>query len=177
MTEYWPYTELMTRQAGKANMTDKVIETLLEQDDFVAGKDWHRRSYAAGSVIFDMGEESDNVYLILSGEVQATGSAQTSDGKQLKPSFKTFSVGELFGEMVLFDQLPRSAMVSAVHDTEVAEINGQALLDYMDRHPEQGYRILSCIVTSLVSRLRETNEKLFSVYSWGLKAHGIDKHL
>lgn len=158
-------------------MTNKVIETLLEQDDFIQERDWYRRRYTAGSVIFNMGDESNNVYLILSGEVQATGSAQTSDGKELKPSFKTFVEGELFGEMVLFDQLPRSAMVSAIDDTEVAEINGQALLDYMDSHPEQGYRILSCIVTSLVSRLRETNEKLFSVYSWGLKAHGIDKHL
>ncbi|MDH5182596.1 MAG: cyclic nucleotide-binding domain-containing protein [Gammaproteobacteria bacterium] len=158
-------------------MKNTVIETLLEQDDFMQGRDWNKRHYPAGSVIFKMGDESNNVYLILSGEVQATGRAQTSDGKELKPSFKTFDEGELFGEMVLFDRLPRSAMVSVIRDAEVAEINGQALLDYMDKHPEQGYLILSHIVTSLVSRLRETNEKLFSVYSWGLKAHGIDKHL
>ncbi|MDH5360199.1 MAG: cyclic nucleotide-binding domain-containing protein [Gammaproteobacteria bacterium] len=158
-------------------MTSKVIETLLEQDDFLQGRDWHRRSYTAGSVIFNMGDESNNVYLILKGQVQATGSAQTSDGKELKPSFKTFYEGEIFGEMVLFDQLPRSAMVSTVLDTEVAEIDGAALLEFMEQHPEQGYRILSYIVSSLVSRLRDTNEKLFSVYSWGLKAHGIDKHL
>lgn len=164
-------------EVGMDGMTNKVIETLLQQDDFIQGRDWDKRRYTATSVIFNMGDESNNVYLILSGEVQATGRAQTSDGKELKPSFKTFSTGEMFGEMVLFDQLPRSAMVSALKDTEVAEINGQALLDYMDKHPEQGYHILSHIVTSLVSRLRETNEKLFSVYSWGLKAHGIDKHL
>lgn len=158
-------------------MTSKVIETLLQQDDFLQGQDWHQRSYSAGSVIFNMGDESNNVYLILEGQVQATGSAKTRDGKELKPSFKTFTQGEIFGEMVLFDQLPRSAMVSAIVDTEVAEINGAALMAYMDQHPEQGYHILSYIVSSLVGRLRETNEKLFSVYSWGLKAHGIDKHL
>jgi len=158
-------------------MANEVIKALLAQEDFQHGRDWQKRLYPAGSVIFNLGEESRKVYLMLSGEVKASGHVQTSEGKELKPSFKTFVEGEVFGEMVLFDHLPRSAMVSAVTDTEVAEIDGQSLLDYMDAHPEQGYRILSAIVRSLVGRLRDTNEKLFSLYSWGLKAHGIDKHL
>ena len=83
----------------------------------------------------------------------------------------------MFGELVLFDELPRSARVATVEETEVIEFDGDELLAYMERHPEQGYRILKYIVRSLVSRLRRTNEKLFSLYSWGLKAHGIDKHL
>jgi CRP/FNR family cyclic AMP-dependent transcriptional regulator len=157
--------------------SDNPIMSLLSDTDFIEGQGWHRRHYPAYSVIFEQGDESRSVYFIVDGSVQASGSAKTTDGKELKPSFTTLEAGELFGELVLFDELPRSARVATVEETEVIEFDGDELLAYMERHPEQGYRILKYIVRSLVSRLRRTNEKLFSLYSWGLKAHGIDKHL
>jgi CRP-like cAMP-binding protein len=150
---------------------------LLSDEDFPEGKGWHRRRFPSYTVIFEQSDESRGVYYIISGRVQASGSAKTKDGKELKPTFTTLEAGELFGELVLFDELPRSARVATIDETEVIELDGDELLAYMDRNPEQGYRILKYIVRSLVSRLRHTNEKLFSLYSWGLKAHGIDKHL
>lgn len=157
--------------------SDNPIMSLLSETDFIEGQGWHRRHFSPYSVIFEQGAESRSVYFIVTGRVQASGSAKTNDGKELKSSFTTLEAGELFGELVLFDELPRSVRVATIEETEVIEIDGDELLAYMDRHPEQGYRILKYIIRSLVSRLRLTNEKLFSLYSWGLKAHGIDKHL
>lgn len=159
------------------NMTDNPILQLLSDKDFPEGKGWHRRHYPAYAVIFEQDDESRSVFYIVSGRVQASGSAKTNDGKELKPSFTTLEAGELFGELVLFDELPRSARVATIDETELIELDGDALLAYMEGKPEQGYQILKYIVRSLVSRLRHTNKKLFSLYSWGLKAHGIDKHL
>lgn len=160
-----------------SDMTENPILQLLSDKDFPEGRGWHRRRYPAYTVIFDQDDQSRGVYYIVSGRVQASGSAKTNDGKELKPSFTTLEAGELFGELVLFDELPRSARVATVDETEVIELDGDELLAYMERNPERGYQILKYIVRSLVSRLRHTNEKLFSLYSWGLKAHGIDKHL
>lgn len=158
-------------------LTDNPIMKLIADKDFPEGKGWQRRHYPSYTVIFEQDDESRGVYFILSGRVQASGSAKTNDGKELKPSFTTLEAGELFGELVLFDDLPRSARVATIDETEVIEIDGDALLAYMERKPEQGYQLLKYIVRSLVSRLRHTNEILFTLYSWGLKAHGIDKHL
>lgn len=160
-----------------ATESDNPILKLLEDPEFVEGRDWHRREFPGYTVIFDKDDESRGVYYIVSGRVQASGSAKTNSGRELRPSFTTLGPGELFGELVLFDELPRSARVATIDESELIELDGDALLRFMDHKPELGYLILKHIVRSLVSRLRHTNDKLFSLYSWGLKAHGIDKHL
>ncbi|MBD3669864.1 MAG: cyclic nucleotide-binding domain-containing protein [Gammaproteobacteria bacterium] len=157
--------------------TEHPMLALLKETDFLEGEAWHRRHFPANVVIFEQGEVSRSLFLVVSGRIEASGSARMHDGKELKPSFTAFTAGDLFGELTLFDELPRSARVATVEDSEVIEFNGDALFEFMERHPEQGYRILYHITRSLVSRLRVTNEKLFSLYAWGLKAHGIDKHL
>ena len=77
-----------------SDMTENPILQLLSDKDFPEGRGWHRRRYPAYTVIFDQDDQSRGVYYIVSGRVQASGSAKTNDGKELKPSFTTLEAGQ-----------------------------------------------------------------------------------
>jgi CRP-like cAMP-binding protein len=62
--------------------------------------------YEAGQVIFNQGDQGDCMYVILEGDVRIETTDRLID---------TISEGEIFGEMALVDDSPRSA--SAVADS------------------------------------------------------------
>jgi hypothetical protein len=47
----------------------------------------------------------------------------------------------------------------------------------MDRHPAVGLKTLREFYGALISRLRKSNQRVESLFAWGLRAHGIDKHI
>ena len=138
---------------------------------------WQHRRYAEHELIIRQGECSGNLYLVLSGSVRVMGNVLLDGQRRVQPGFGDLGTGEVFGELALFDDLPHSASVMAITDCEIAVIDGKRLLSHLDQHPQQGYSVLKNLGCTMVQRLRKTNDKLFSVFAWGLKAHGIDKHL
>lgn len=70
--------------------------------------------YAAGEEIFHDGDMGRHAYIIESGKVEVSVS---TDGK--KVVLAKLGEGELFGEMSMIDEAPRSATVMAIEDTEV----------------------------------------------------------
>lgn len=158
-------------------MPKTIIENLLQSDDFPEGECWQEVKFPAQSEVISKGEESDKLYFILEGEVRVSGNIEMDDGREFHPGFTTLGKGEIFGELVLFDNLPRSATVETVIDSRLAIIDGHCLMDYMQQNKEIGFDIVMAMIKSLVGRLRQTNEQLFAIYAWGLKMHDIDKHL
>lgn len=77
-------------------------------------KNLHREIYPAGEVIFKEGDSGDSAYIIEEGRVEVSlGDSQRSQiGK-----------GELFGEIALIDQQPRSATARAVDNTVLIPIS------------------------------------------------------
>lgn len=150
---------------------------LLENPDFVEGVYWQRQRIEANKVIVHEGERGRQVYLILSGQVRVVGSVDLDEHARIRPGFSELSAGDLFGELAAFDDEPRSATVVAVSDVELAVIDGEALLRFLDAHTELGYAITRELISTLVVRLRKANQRVFSLFSWGLKSHGIDDHL
>lgn len=158
-------------------MPKTIIENLLQREDFPQGECWQEISFPAQAEIISRGEESTSLYFILEGEVRVTGNVETMDGREIHPGFTTLGQGEIFGELVLFDSLPRSASVVTVDESRIAVINGQCLMEYMQRNKEVGFDIVMTITRAMAARLRQTNEQLFAIYAWGLKMHDIDKYL
>lgn len=70
------------------------------------------KKYAAGEEIFRMGDRGHNAYFIESGNVEVS---ITRDGGKIV--IAELGVGELFGEMSMIDDAPRSATVTATEDT------------------------------------------------------------
>jgi hypothetical protein len=84
-------------------------------------------SYPAGSTILAQGDRSDRFYVICSGEVEVT-----QDGRVLRVQ----SAGDFFGEIGLLRDVPRTATVTALADTEVLTLDRADFLAAVTRVQE-----------------------------------------
>jgi CRP-like cAMP-binding protein len=110
------------------------------------------RRYEAGEVVFREGDEGDTCYIVRRGLARAI--RQHSDGRSITLSH--FGPGDIFGELAMFDDEPRSATVDVIEDTEVIGIPGRDMQRLMREHPEIAVKLTS----ALAKRLRATNERL-----------------
>lgn len=104
-----------------------------------------------GQRIFAEGEASDGMYLIRKGEVLVY---LEKGGTEVK--LASLGSGAMIGEMSLFDKKPRSASARATADTEVTKITNDDFGKLMKQIPKW----LVGLMSSLSTRLRETNERL-----------------
>lgn len=73
------------------------------------------RDYAAGEVLVRQGEPGAGLFIIVSGRVQVTQHNENATSQAIS----TAGPGDVFGEMALLDEQPRSATVTAVEPTHV----------------------------------------------------------
>jgi CRP-like cAMP-binding protein len=158
-------------------MSKSVIEEILFHSGFPQGDCWQREEYEANTEIIKQGESSSLLYFLEEGTVRVLGRVDIDDKRQVSPGVCDIQGGELFGELVLFDDEPRSASVVAVTNAKVIAIDGNKLMDFLEREPVLGIKFLKQLMTKMVGRLRHTNSKIFSLFAWGLKAHSVDRHL
>jgi CRP/FNR family cyclic AMP-dependent transcriptional regulator len=160
---------------GDVAMNDSLYE-LLQDPRFPEHRAWHKKAFRAKETLLQEGEASRDLYLVLSGCVRVMKQVKLDDDRRLRPGFSDLKERETFGEMCLFEQDARSASVVAVSDCEVAVIDGGALIEFLDAHPELGYRVLKDLMQTVANRLRKANERVTGLFAWGLKSHGLDEH-
>jgi len=107
--------------------------------------------YANGEVIFNEGERGEVMFVIQSGRVAI--SKQTSSGPL---TIATLGPGEIFGEMSLFDKLPRSATAASEGEARVLSIDKQKLFSTINHDPTLVFKILE----TMSHRIRKLNENL-----------------
>jgi len=103
-----------------------------------------------GSIVFAEGEPGDSLFIILDGKVKIVRRA--SDGRENVLS--VMGPSDQFGELSIFDPGPRTATATALTDVSLAKMSQQALLPWIDAHPEIGVQLLRV----LARRLRRTND-------------------
>ena len=111
------------------------------------------RSFSKGDVIFKEGDSSDFAYIIKNGKVDIT--------KQITGTKETFKIatlgtGEVFGEMGIVSEKPRSATVTAINDVTVSEISYEDFMGILINNPHEGIKYLRV----LFERLRETTTNI-----------------
>ncbi|MDH5230144.1 MAG: cyclic nucleotide-binding domain-containing protein [Gammaproteobacteria bacterium] len=153
------------------------LDAILEHPDFRQGDCWQEAAYPANHTIFSEGELSKTIYFIVEGQCRAVGHVDIGKDKQVNPGVYELKEGDIFGELAVFDELPRSTSVLSLDSVRLIEIDGDKLTDFLQKHPSLGYAIMNALVVMLVKRLRASNKKIFSLFAWGLKAHSIDDHL
>ncbi len=110
------------------------------------------RRFAAGEVVFREGDAGDTCYVMRVGVARAI--RQHQDGRSI--TLAHFVAGDIFGELAMFDDEPRSATVDVIEDTEVLAIAGRDMQRLVGEHPEIGLKL----TIALAQRLRATNERL-----------------
>jgi CRP/FNR family transcriptional regulator, cyclic AMP receptor protein len=103
-----------------------------------------------GERLFTEGDDGDKLYIILSGKIKLTRAAP--DGRENLQS--VHGPGEMFGELSLFDPVPRTASATAVTDAQLAGLAHDALRAWLATRPEVAMHLLQ----ALAQRLRRINE-------------------
>jgi CRP/FNR family transcriptional regulator, cyclic AMP receptor protein len=109
-----------------------------------------------GSLIFRHGDPGEKLYVILEGKVRISRQVPGMGEEALA----VLGPGQMFGEMALLDESPRSADAH-VHETcRLLAVPRDGFDDLLFINKDLAYEVLWSIVRLLVSRLRETNDKL-----------------
>jgi CRP/FNR family transcriptional regulator, cyclic AMP receptor protein len=150
---------------------------ILQDPEFPEGRCWRRRAFHAHEVIVREGDSGRLMYLIERGSLRVSGRVELDDSRHIQPGLCDLGSGDLFGELSLFESHPRTASVVAIDEGSLLEIDSAALSTYLDACPELGYRVLKALFRVLTERLSRANERVEHLFAWGLRVHGIDKHL
>lgn len=107
------------------------------------------REFKDGEVIFSEGDPPGAVYIIISGEVEISRGVEDQKVVLAKRGWE-----EVFGEMALVDNNPRSATATALGDVKLYEISEHMFHDYLS----QLNPLILNVFSSLVTTIRELNE-------------------
>ena len=129
-----------------------LFEDLLEDDLKALSATLVPRTFAAGTMIINQGDAGSAMYIVESGDVNI----HLAGDESRRISLKDISRGEYFGELSLFDDLPRSASALATSDAVLLELQRGTLEDYLTHRP----RAAMAILRTMSERLRETNTLL-----------------
>jgi len=110
------------------------------------------------SVLFNQGDTSDSMFLVLSGELRAR---TVVSGKETILS--TFGPGDFFGDMALFDHGPRSADVVANVDSTLLKISSVSFDRLTREAPALATPFLQATARTLAARIRADNKRLTRV--------------
>jgi CRP-like cAMP-binding protein/sugar phosphate isomerase/epimerase len=107
------------------------------------------KTFDAGQIVIAEGDYGDGAYLILEGKAKAVTS---SDGDE-KIVLGEFDRGEIFGEMALIDNKPRSASVVTVTPCKFAFIEKEAFSKNIETRSNLSFRLMAFICLSLFKRI------------------------
>ena len=110
--------------------------------------DLHR--YAAGETIFNYGDPGHALYIIRSGEVEIY--VKNDQGEKI--ILETSQPGDVFGEVAMLDNVPRTAWVTAIGDVELLRLDRAHFEDYVRYYPPAALNLLSVAAR----RLRKSDE-------------------
>jgi CRP-like cAMP-binding protein len=109
------------------------------------------REFNDGDLIFMEGDDSREMYVVVSGEVVVTKKAAIGE-----ITLANLKKGDFVGEMSLLESLPRSATARAKGDTRLLAIQPGGFLLKIRRDPTFAFEMLQ----TLSRRIRVTNENL-----------------
>jgi CRP/FNR family cyclic AMP-dependent transcriptional regulator len=133
---------ILTEVAHLRELNDLERAALAERIDLLR--------YAAGDTIFNFGDPGNALYIVRTGEVEIF--VRNHEGEKI--ILETSRPGDIFGEVSMLDNGPRTAWVTAISEVEVLRIDRVHFLDYVQQYPPAALNLLSVAAR----RLRKTDE-------------------
>ena len=123
-----------------------------------------------GEVLFRDGDQGSEMFLVRSGTI-VISKPVTGRVEQV---LKRIGPGDFFGEMSLFDNLPRSATIQAETASLLLSLNGEDVDRLMQASPRAASHFFHRLVQEFIRRLRDTTDLVAEVTRWGLESTGLD---
>ena len=145
MTIQLKLNPLLLRQVPLfAAFSSQQIETLL---NYVQHK-----SYPRGVFVMQAGDETDSLYVILSGKVKVV--INDDQGREVILGF--MGAQDFFGEMGILDDQPRSASVYTLENCEMLRLSKEGFMTCVRENSE----VAMLVIRNLVKRLRAADRKI-----------------
>jgi CRP/FNR family transcriptional regulator len=111
-----------------------------------------RRELTRGDIIFNEGEDGAALYVIVKGKIKLARTAR--DGRENLLSL--LGVGDMLGELSVFDPGPRLSRARVVEDTIVYELSKEDLDAWLNDHLEMSKHMMR----ALAQRIRRTTNTM-----------------
>ncbi|WP_374357818.1 Crp/Fnr family transcriptional regulator [Chitinimonas sp.] len=112
----------------------------------------HRVELKSRATVFRQGDAADHCYVVLSGLLKVV--LVNEEGSETVLSL--LGPGTTFGEIALLDRQPRSATVSCHERSELAWIDRQSFVSFLDQHPY----VRDKLIVALCQRVRTLTERV-----------------
>jgi CRP-like cAMP-binding protein len=109
------------------------------------------KHYSKGTVLFNEGDEGEELYIIRSGKVAIRKRVPHGD-----IVVAVLEKGDFFGEMAMLEHIPRTAGAEMVEDGDLIVIDSEIFGDMVKSNPEIAVRMLR----KYSLRLRETTKQM-----------------
>jgi NitT/TauT family transport system permease protein len=125
-----------------------------------------RASYARDAVIYNVGDDADDIFIIVSGQVEHA----LEPGARARRPVKMLVAGDVCGWAALLEKYPhRLATAVCREPTEVVRVNGEKLLRILEADPDTGDVVMSRFATmitrdytvpDLIAQLRRIHRRI-----------------
>jgi CRP-like cAMP-binding protein len=139
------YRDVLARTDLFADAPPETIETLAAHG--------YERELVRGDTLFNEGDPPDSLYVVTRGRM-AIAIANPVDRRESVVAL--MEPGDLFGELGMLDDRPRSAMARALEPSSVLAVPYEPVLDLLDQQP----KLLWNVTRLLAQRLRAMDEAL-----------------
>ncbi|MCK4943155.1 MAG: cyclic nucleotide-binding domain-containing protein, partial [Candidatus Aminicenantes bacterium] len=117
---------------------------------------FEEKEYLQNSIIFEEGSIGTSMMIIAQGKVRVSQKAN----QETEEALKILHTGEVFGEMALLEDLPRSAAIIAHTNVIIISVDRFNFLKFLEQDCRNGLKIMIKLAKTLSSRLREADVKL-----------------
>ena len=129
------------------------------------------RSHRKNTLVIDRGEETDSLYLILSGKVKVFISDE--EGKEV--ILNTQGIGEHFGELAVVRESPRTSSVLTLEDCKFLVLSKGAFQECLVRHPSIAFNLIRALAER-ISALTDNVSSLALLDVYGRVAKVLAEH-
>lgn len=106
------------------------------------------RQFARDEVVFHRDDPAGHFFVIVAGTVKLTGADES--GREVVIAI--LRGGDVFGELELFDDQPRSVTVTAITETQALALGREDFFEVLERNP----RSMRAMLTLLARTIRDT---------------------
>lgn len=107
-------------------------------------------TYRAGERLFEKGDEGDAAYVIIEGEVNVLVPIEGGEA-----AVATLGAKEIFGEMAVLCDQPRTTGISAKTELTVLRLDRSAILNLLREFPDIALEIIKVLAGRLEATTRE----------------------
>lgn len=125
------------------------------------------KKFAPNTKILQQGRRHEYFCYIKSGQVRVVINEERH-GKEIHTIISNLGPGDIFGEFIIFNQMPAGADIITTEPTEVICIEVKSFKKFLEQDPELGYRILFDFLSTIVTRLQSTNNAVLQVMGYAL---------